>query len=310
MLENIVPMQPILKNINLDDLDFIYQLKWDGVRMVSYIEANNINLINRRLNERNKQYPELKILPQLLKSSNAILDGEIVTLVNGKPSFPSIMRRDNVTNNKQIELLTRKIPIIYIVFDILYLNGEDLRNIPWQNRHNILTNTIKPNHNVQIIENFHNGSNLFTAIKLQGLEGIVAKAKNSPYISGKNHKYWFKIKYRPRISCVVGGFTFNNNIVNALLLGVYEGNNLIYCGKVGTGLKSSEWLTLTKELTKIEINKSPFNSLPLGVEKTAHFINPYLTVEVEYAEWTSDIKLRSPVIISFSSKKPEECILI
>ena len=305
----IIPMSPIMHSEIPDNPDFTYQVKWDGVRMIAYINNHNVKLINKRLNNRTKQYPELNILSRLIEGSNAIIDGDIMALLNGKPSFPTVMRRDGTTNEKNIALLQKKIPILYMVFDILFLNGQDLRNLPWHERADILSECLKPQDNIQIVENFSTGSNLFTAVKAQGLEGIVAKQKDSPYVSGKKHRYWLKIKYRRPISCVIGGFTLNNKTVNALLAGVYDEGKLIYIGRVGTGLKAAEWVTLTEQLTKLETPNCPFSSLPPSVSKIAHFVKPSLTVEVEYSEWTLDMQLRSSSIIGFGQKKPPECQL-
>src|SRR5690554_5542030 len=133
MLENLItPMSPITYHEIFDDPNFIYQVKWDGVRMISYIKNNDIKLINRKLNSRTDQYPELQSLSTIIKGYDiTILDGEIITLVNGKPSFPTVMRRDNTTDIKKIKLLTKLIPVLYMVFDILYLNGKDLRSLSW-----------------------------------------------------------------------------------------------------------------------------------------------------------------------------------
>lgn len=314
MVNNLItPMSPIIYDEYdeiFDDPDFLYQVKWDGVRMISYIKNNEVTLINRRLNSRTIQYPEFKNLADMIKGNNVtILDGEIIALVNGKPSFPTIMRRDNTSDIKKISLLTKVIPVIYMVFDILYLDGRDLRSLPWQERNKILIDTVQPNENIHIVESFNEGTSLFKAVKKQGLEGIVAKHKGSPYVSGKKHQYWLKIKYRRQLSCVIGGYTLNNKIINALLVGVYDNGELKYCGKVGTGLKTSEWSLLTKEINPLKTYDCPFKDFPLSEINKVHFVKPYLTIQIEYAEWTPDIRLRAPSIISFIDKKPEECIM-
>lgn len=311
MMENLItPMSPITHSEIFDDANFVYQVKWDGVRMISYINNNEVRLINKRLNSRTDRYPELQSLAEVIKGNDfTVLDGEIIALLNGKPSFPTVMRRDNTTDIKKIGLLTKMIPVLYMVFDILYLNGRDLRTLPWQERNHILLSTVKPNENIHIVESFSVGTSLFNAVKKQELEGVVAKHKESPYVSGKKHRYWLKIKYRRRLSCVIGGYTLNNKTVNALLVGVYYDGELKYCGKVGTGLKTSEWSVLTEELVKIKTSACPFTDFPPSEINKVHFVKPLLTVEIEYAEWTPDIRLRAPSIISFTNKKPEECII-
>lgn len=305
----ITPMSPITYDHIFDSPAYIYQVKWDGVRMISYIDGGNVTLINKRLNYRTKQYPELSILPKLLKGNRAVIDGEIIALHNSKPSFPTVMRRDGISNTDNIQLLVKKIPVIYMVFDILFFEGEDLRNSAWEIRNNILFDKVKAAENIALVESFPEGTSLFKAVKSQQLEGVIAKQKESPYVSGKKHQYWLKIKYRRRLSCVIGGFTLRNHIINALLVGVYDNEQLLYCGRVGTGLKAPEWITLTDELMKLATTKSPFSELRPADYKNAHFVEPLVTLEVDFAEWTLGMHLRAPSIIGFSLKNPEECIL-
>lgn len=300
----IAPMEVLPADKPFDDPDFVYQVKWDGVRMISYLTHNGLILINRRLHFRTEQYPELQELIRLVKVLPAVLDGEVVVLKNGKPSFSSVMSRDLTSSPRQISQLKKLMPIHYMVFDILYAS-RDLRNQPLQERQAVLNQVLIPADNIHLVEDFDRGSTLMDAVKSQDLEGIVAKRRSSLYISGKKHRDWYKIKYRRVQNCVVGGYTLRGTLINSLLLGVYQDQQLIYVGRAGTGLKESEWGILTRELPASSISYSPFSNKPFS--SRYHFVKPQLVVRVEFAEWTETLTLRSPVITGFSNHDASLC---
>ena len=306
-MELILPMEPIMRKQVFDSEEFTYQLKWDGVRMLAYSGKNQVELINKKLNNRTAQYPELQALISLLHGRQAVLDGEIVAFKDSQPNFPAVMRRDNARKEKCIAMLLKEVPISYIVFDLLWDNDKDLRNLPLIERKRHLQNLLRPQNGIHIIEDFPSGSSLFTAVQEANLEGIVAKRKASPYLAGKKHQDWYKIKYRRRQSCIIGGYTLRNNIANSLLLGVYQGDNLHYVGRASSGLNESDWKELHSGMSHLQTGKMHFVSLPSQIARKCYFINPSLVVEVEFAEWTQDMHLRSPVIKGFLKIPPEQC---
>ncbi|MGI5922010.1 MAG: non-homologous end-joining DNA ligase [Syntrophomonadaceae bacterium] len=306
--ESFTVMEPVLHPEPFDDPDFIYQVKWDGVRILSFIKQNGVQLWNKRNHERSVQYPELQALDRQIKGWQAILDGEVVVLKNGKPSFPAVMRRDRSANQPTIEYMQKLLPIDYMVFDILSYEGKELLDYPLDYRQKLLADVLEPGERVHLVDNFSQGTGLFEAIKAQDLEGVVAKKPSSRYISGKHHKAWFKIKYRRQQNCVVGGYTLRGVTINSLLLGVFQDGRLMYCGKAGTGLNSAEWDELSRQLPHLEINASPFANLT-EPGRGFHFVIPQLAVKVEFAEWSEDIQLRSPVIKGFVDLSPEACVL-
>ncbi|MDD3271746.1 MAG: non-homologous end-joining DNA ligase [Syntrophomonadaceae bacterium] len=295
-MELIIPMEPIIREQVFDSEEFTYQLKWDGVRMLTYSGKSRVELINKRLNNRTAQYPELQALNSLLHGRQVILDGEIVTFKDSKVSFPAIMRRDNARTEKSIAMLLKEVPVNYIVFDLLWDEDKDLRTLSLMERKQRLQDILTPQDGIHIIEDFPSGSSLFTAVQGANLEGIVAKKKASPYLAGKKHRDWFKIKYRRRQSCVIGGYTLRNNIANSLLLGVYQGDNLHYVGRAGSGLSESQCKELHSLLSSLQSDKAPFVSLPAKIARESYFVKPDLVVDVEFAEWTENMHLRSPVI--------------
>jgi bifunctional non-homologous end joining protein LigD len=302
-------MEPIPCPEPFDDEDYIYQVKWDGVRILAFINQNEVQLWNKREHIRTVQYPELKALSQKIKGQEAVLDGEVVVLKNGKPSFPSVMRRDFSNNTPTIKYMQELLPIDYMIFDILQYNGENLVNRPLKFRQQLLADIFVQEEHFHLVDNFPKGKSLFAAIKSQDLEGIVAKRQNSRYIPGKKHKEWLKIKYRRQHNCVVGGFTKRGNTINSLLLGVYQEDKFIYAGKAGSGLNNAGWEELSKQLPVMAIDFSPFANFAGKAAQGYHYISPKLVVQVEFAEWTEEMQLRSPVIKGFVDLKPEECVI-
>ncbi len=303
-LKNYKPMEPIIRNEVWENDDFLYQIKWDGVRILAGISGAKVSLINKKGHERTGQYPELQSLPALIKTDNVILDGEMVVLREGKPSFPSVMQRDRTSSPATIRLLTKTLPVDYIVFDVLYLNGQDLRGKYLADRISLLDNLFKDQDYLYHVQSFAEGSSLFEAVNQAGLEGIVAKRKNSLYSSGKQHQDWYKVKCLHRQNCLVGGYTLRGQQVNSLLLGVFRENKLCFAGKAANGLTSEHWQILTSQLPGLEIGSSSFAG---PTPKDAHFIRPQLAVQIEFLEWTDSLQLRFPVIKSFIHATELDC---
>jgi len=291
-------MEPVSCDQVFDRDDYLYQVKWDGVRMLAFVEAGQVTLINKRHNERTLQYVELQGLIERLEANNAILDGEIVVLKNGKPSFPSVMSRDNLRDASKVENVRNLLPINYMIFDLLHLDGKDLRYMPLEERQGLLHSRLQEGDWLHLVEDFAQGSSLFNSICQLEMEGIVAKQKQGRYIGGKHHHDWFKIKYRRRETCLIGGYTLRERTVNALLLGQEQENGLLFVGRAGSGLNSQQQETLSRYLPAYEKERSPFANItrrPNGY----HYVEPFIKVEVEFSEWTGDLHMRAPVIKNF-----------
>ena len=303
-LKDYKAMEPIKRDEVWDSDDFLYQVKWDGVRILAGIAEGKVALINKRGHERTKQFPELQSLPGIIRADSVVLDGEIVVLREGKPSFPAVMQRDRTSNPSTIGLLSKTLPVAYMVFDLLYLNGQDLRGAPLLERSSLLAEQFTDQAYLYQVQSFAEGSSLFEAVKHADLEGIVVKRKNSLYRSGKQHQDWYKIKCLRSQKCLVGGYTLRGQQVNSLLLGVYREGQLRFAGKAANGLNTQHWQMLTAELPGLEISSSPFAD---PTPKEAHFIQPQLAVLVAFLEWTDALQLRFPVIKSFITATKLEC---
>ncbi len=305
------PMEPKMADKPFDSAEHIFQVKWDGVRCLTYSHGGNIQLFNRKLNERTHQYPELVELLQRICPDNTILDGEIIAFdENNKPNFRRVLKRDLIKNTSIIDSLIKKVPIYYMVFDLIYLNGRDLTQTPLIERQKLLQNLILENPLIKIVESFEtHGIKLFEGVKNQGLEGIVAKKKSSKYIIGEKTDLWKKIKVWQKINAVIGGWTSKMGEIRSLLVGLYDDKeNFYYIGNVSSGIKYNEWSILQKYFDLKKTNQSPFINPPRKTrEEEIHWVEPEICLQMEYLEWTEDYRLRHPKVIKFLEINPKEC---
>ncbi|GAB6173744.1 non-homologous end-joining DNA ligase [Paradesulfitobacterium aromaticivorans] len=309
MQQPIVPFEPVLAQKIPQGQQWVAQVKWDGVRVLTYYDGERVRLFNRKLNERTMQFPELTEIKRYCGASSVILDGEVIALDKGKPSFYKVMKRDGIRREKNVEQARRQTPIIYMVFDVIYYNGKWITDERLENRQFILNKIISAHEDIQTVENFAAGASLFEAIKEQGMEGVVCKDLNSFYqIDGKDER-WLKIKNYRDIVAVVGGYTLRGETANALLLGLYdEQQRFWYIGHAGTGrLTHEEWRHLTKILRSVGVAERPFVNRPER-SADAHWVLPELAVKIQYAEWTPGSGLRQPSIQTFVEVNPKACV--
>jgi bifunctional non-homologous end joining protein LigD len=301
-MEIIKPMEPILSTNIIEGNNFIHQIKWDGIRGITYIEKNNYKVFTKNGNERTSFYPELNEIIDLFKGNSGIVDGEIIVLDdNARPTFNYILNRERIRTTSKINYYAKKYPVKYIIFDLLYLDGEDLRDYSLEERINILNETIKKSSVITITDSFSNGNKLYQLMEEKNYEGIVSKNINSRYISGKKHGMWFKTKILKKMLTVIGGIKWNNGCVKSLLLGIYSEGDIIYVGNASIGLKQSDMRLLKEFRNSISADKSPFSNLSKGEDIL--WLKPILTCWVSFLEWTNTNSLRHPKIIGFSSEK-------
>lgn len=301
------PMEPLSKKKPFDSPDYLFQVKWDGVRILALLEQRCVILKNRRGNPRTGRYPELQKLAELAAVENAVFDGEVVALREGKPNFARVLQRDLSRREPAETALQRQIPCTYCLFDLLYLDGVDLTGAPLEKRQQLLERVVRAVPPLYLCHNFHEGKALYREIERSELEGIVAKKRGSPYRSGGKSTDWLKIKPRRRQLCVVGGLNLSGGTVGSLLLGAYREGELLYIGKAGSGLKNRDRLLLRDYERRGGSDGSYFSNPPRGGELL--WLKPRLTVEIEFAEWTDELRLRSPVVIGFSERSPEEAVI-
>ncbi|WP_282937827.1 RNA ligase family protein [Paenibacillus sp. RC67] len=309
-LEPIIPFEPVSTDKLPEGEEWIAQVKWDGVRMLTYYDGTQARLINRRLNERTMQYPELQDVKAYCTAESVILDGEVVSLEGMKPSFHQVMKRDGLRSAQKVRTVQPHIPIVYMIFDVLFVNGEWVNGQSLRQRQQILEQIISPIPQVQLVPSYKEIGGLYEVVKQHQLEGIVCKDLNSAYAFRGKDRRWMKKKLFQDTIAVVGGVTYRAGTVNALLLGLYdEEGKLWYIGHAGAGkMTVQDWKTVTEKVDQLKLDNKPFINNPER-SKEAVWIEPVLTVKVHFMEWTHNRTLRQPSIQSFVDVPPLECRL-
>jgi len=302
-----------------DGPEWVFEIKWDGYRAVAFIENGRVRLVSRTQNDLTAQFAELGSLPQLIKAERAILDGEIVALDDeGRPSFSLMQQRTGFRPGKRRLPGREGVAIVYYAFDLLYVDGFDLRPVALEQRKQLLQKRIVPGDLVHFSDHYaEKGLDLFEAAKQRGLEGIVAKRRNGVY-EEKRSRDWLKIKITQRQECVIGGYTDpegSRNYFGALVLGLYDRQGrLIHVGQVGTGFDQTALKEMFARLQPLATKQNPFYGEIGGLRKV-HFVRPELVAEVKFAEWTHEtadggMKLRAPVFMGLrADKTAAECRL-
>lgn len=291
---------------------WIYEIKWDGVRALCYLDQGDLRMITRNGNRMDRQYPELSVLPHHIKAQQAILDGEIASLdARGVPSFEQLQKRITVSEASAIATLARHQPVVLFLFDLLYLDGYDLRGVPLMERKSLLKEILEPSDRIRYSDHFTgDGAGLLEAVKQQGLEGIIAKRASSFYES-RRASDWVKFKVTNSDSFVLCGFTKGErDLFGALVLGLYDKGELTWAGNVGTGFDRKLMQAIYDRLAPLATPKCPLKpakELPKGSAVT--WTRPELVCEVKFANWTEDGRLRAPVFMGLRPDiDPEDCV--
>jgi bifunctional non-homologous end joining protein LigD len=299
--ENVVPMLARLSTLPRDDAKWGVEVKWDGVRALAYCQPGRVTLQTRNLNDVSVQYPEVRRIHRALGSHDAVLDGEIVAFdEHGKPSFERLQQRIHNTDPNVVKRRMATHPVVYVIFDLLYLDGEDVTGEPYTRRRELLEGLELSGESWQT-PGYAVGQakELLAASKEQGLEGVMLKRLDSVYCPGKRTGTWLKVKNTTRQEMVVGGWTpgegRRRNHLGALLVGYFESDGgkpvLRYGGKVGTGFKAQDLTSLAARLAPLERKSSPFGA---GAKppKGATFVEPRLVAEIEFREMTKEGMVR------------------
>ncbi len=307
----ISPMLATLVDKPFDSADWQYEVKWDGYRTIALCNKSNVELKSRNDKSFNEKfYPVYKAVQEW--NINAVVDGEIVVLdENGRSNFGALQNWRSEADGE----------IYFYVFDVLWLNGKDLMQIPLSERRKILKQLIPEKNNIiRLSENFEvSGIEFFETAKKMGLEGIMAKKSDSSYSPGNRSKEWLKVKANKRQEMVIGGYTRNDDSsksFSSLLLGVFEKGKLIYTGKVGTGFNDKQQKELLKQFKPYITKASPFTELP-DINKPSRFrpdpphaiavwMKPELLCEVSFTEMTSDGIMRHPSFEAMRTDKNAE----
>ena len=315
MPRHIAPMLAKAADLPRQERGWAYEIKWDGVRAIAYSRPGEFALESRNLIEITHKYPELAALGRALGSSSAVLDGEIVAFdADSRPSFARLQQRMQLSTREQARRRMGETPVHYMIFDLLWLDGHSLLELPYSDRRARLAGLELSGANWQTPEHLSGrGEELLRAAVAQGLEGLVAKRLDSRYEPGRRSSSWTKIKLPGRQEFVLGGWLpgqgSRHERIGALLLGVFEPDGALrYVGRVGSGFSESELDRLREKLAPMQRSTSPF-SAPPRPPRGAVFCEPELVAEVSFTEWTSDGSLRHPVYLGLREDKlPSEVV--
>ncbi len=282
-----------------EDARWGYEFKWDGVRAVATVRGGELSLSSRKATDITVRYPEVGRLPGALAGHDAVVDGEIVMMdAAGRPDFGALQNRMHRTG-PEVPRMAAAAPVTFLVFDLLALDGEDLRARPYAERRELLDGLAPAGHRWVLTPWFRGGGvDVRAASEENGLEGIVAKRLDSPYRTGVRSPDWRKVKNFFTQAVVVGGWRpgqgRREGTIGSLLVGVPDDEGrLVYVGHVGTGFSDVDLRHLQRTLTPRAA--APFDgTLPREVTRDARWVEPDLVGEVAYAVWTADDRLRHP----------------
>jgi bifunctional non-homologous end joining protein LigD len=278
-----------------------YEVKWDGIRTLAWVEGGRVRLCSRNGNDITSRYPELRALGRALGARPAILDGEIVAFdAEGRPSFERLQSRMHLANEAAVRRAVRDVPIAYVLFDLLYLDGHTTCARPYTERRALLEGLELTGPNWQTPGyRTSDAEALLRASAERGLEGVVAKRLDSRYEPGRRSSAWVKVKNKRNQTVVIGGWVpgegRRSTTIGALLVGVPSDDGMLdYAGRVGTGFSERTLRELQARLERLRTDRSPFTGRKPPRLKGAMWVEPKLVAEVEFAEWTRARTLRAP----------------
>ncbi len=298
------------------DGEWAFEIKWDGVRAISFVEDGTIRLQSSNLIDISGRYPELRGVGGALRGHTAILDGEIVIFDDaGRPSFGLLQHRMHLASPREARERAAEMPVCYLLFDVLHVDGEDVTPLHYVERRQRLEQ-LAPSGGCWQVPPWHagDGAALLEAARERGLEGLVAKRMQSRYEPGKRSPNWRKIKVRREQEFVVGGWAPGEGnragYLGALLLGVYDNGVLRYVGKVGTGFKERDLRMLQTMLAERAVDTCPFDPPPpKPIARVARWVRPDLVAQVAFGEWTSEGILRHPSYLGLRDDKAAEDVV-
>lgn len=296
------PMLSEIRDKPLNDENYLYEVKWDGIRALISYEEGKMRIRTRNQHDVTNQFPELLVGEKAFRATNAVFDAEIVSLdSSGKPVFKNVINRLMTSGETNILKASKKNPCHCYIFDCLYLDGRSLINEPLLKRQEWLKDAVRFDTPFRVSDSVEDGASLFEAARQHGLEGIMAKKKDSKYLPGKRTDSWLKIKIRESTEVYVIGYTPGKGnrgaTFGALQIAEKKGVEYHYRGKVGTGFDDATMKEISATLKKIEVLKKPDVIGKLIDEKTSVWLNPRLIAEVSYSQLTSDKMFREPVFI-------------
>ena len=290
-----------------------YEMKWDGVRALAVVERDAVRLLSRNGNDVTVAYPELQHLSDQLGSVGVMLDGEIVAADDaGRASFQRLQSRMHLRDRAAIEQIAREVPVAYMIFDVIWLDGHLVTASPYGQRRELLDALDLRGTSWQTPPAGDDAADSFRISRELGFEGVVAKRLDSRYEAGRRSSAWRKVKHQLRQEFVVGGWVTGAGSragrIGALVVGYYDTDGVLrYAGKVGTGFTDNELDRLAVRLAPLEVIGSPFGER--GVPAGTHFVRPEVVAEVRFTEWTTGGRIRHPAYLGTrDDKTPREIV--
>ena len=307
---SIKPMLARLTRYPFDSSNHIFELKWDGMRALAFIEAGSVRVQSRDLTDITPRFPEMERLARLVKSDMTVLDGELVCFgPDGKPSFTRMQERLRRPAGGRAYKGPRA---HFVAFDVLYADGRSVMGESLGRRKNILHELLEPGDVVQACQFIENEGKAFFAVTQQHeLEGIVAKDKAGHYTPGRRSPGWHKIKRLRECDFVIGGYDLGGErgeMFGSLIVGMYDGSQrLVSVGHVGSGLSRAVARQLQPVLQSLHTARCPFQTPP-RVDRLLYWCRPELVCRVEYGEFTNHGRLRYATYVSqVGDKSPADC---
>ena len=301
--EWVAPMLATLTHKRFSRKGWLFEPKWDGERCLAFRRGRDLSLFSRNRIRLNDRYPEIATAFQQQEANSFIADGEIVTFKDGITSFAKLQQRMQVQHPSND--LLRRVPVWLYLFDLLYLDRYDTRQIPLRYRKQLLRGTFTYRGALQFTEHCEtHGERFYRKACLKGWEGIIAKNGDSIYVSRRTRD-WLKFKCQEQQEFVIGGYTDPRGSrfgFGALLLGFYRRGKLVYAGKVGTGFDQDTLQRLGRTLAQLEISTCPFTEDELP-RRNVHWVKPKLVAEIAFSEWTTAGKLRHPRFLGLREDK-------
>jgi bifunctional non-homologous end joining protein LigD len=284
------------------DDGWAYEMKWDGLRALAFLAGGVVRLASRSGRDISHAYPELVSMPDSTEASQLVLDGEIVAFAGGAwPDFEALQQRMNISSAAQARVLAAQLPVSFLAFDVLWLDGHPVLDQPYAQRRDRLDGLGISSSRWQTPPAFtaESGADIQALSRQHQLEGIMAKRLQSRYEPGRRSPYWRKIKNVRRQEVVIGGWKPGEGgragWIGSLLVGVYDQGDLIYCGHVGTGFTQQTLRMLRDKLAPLRRDSAPFaGKIAPEDARYAQWVEPVLVAEVAFADWTKSGRLRGP----------------
>ena len=312
------PIRPMMAKLGPipDSDDYFFEIKWDGLRALLFLENGKLQLQNRNLRDATASYPEIQDARTGIKARSAIIDGEVVVLnERGVPDFGRMQTRFGLINPNDIEAVRNTNPSVYVAFDLLHLNGKDTIKEPLKERKEILRSVlVEGPHLIFGDHTAKDGPRFNDQILKLGFEGVVAKERSSPYLPGIRSGSWIKVKGIQTIDAFVVGYTAGEGArassFGSLVMVMYDKDGrMVHVGNVGGGFDQKTLDTVLSLLNKI-VTKTPVFKEPIEAPSPIVWVKPRIVCEILYSNITRDRKLRFPRFNRLrTDKRPEDCVL-